>query len=204
MANALKTPFARTLNKVTVDRALDVVQLLGKSLPASVVSVNGGIVTAKFEVACAFILPHVTVPLLGCEYIRIPLKAGDRGVLRAADAYLGGVSGLGGGVADLAQRANLSTLVFEPTASTDWVAVDPNAVTLYAPNGVVMRDTASTYAVTLTPGGGLVVQTPGGSAVFSSAAVTTTGLDVIADGISLKNHTHGGVTVGSGHTGVPI
>jgi len=34
--------------------------------------------------------------------------------------------------------------------------------------------------------------------------VTVTGGDVIADGISLKNHKHGGVTAGSAQTGLPV
>jgi phage baseplate assembly protein V len=38
---------------------------------------------------------------------------------------------------------------------------------------------------------------------IASGTVNVTGGDVVADGISLKTHTHGGVQPGSGSTGVP-
>jgi phage baseplate assembly protein gpV len=38
---------------------------------------------------------------------------------------------------------------------------------------------------------------------IASGTVNVTGGDVVADGISLKTHTHGGVQPGSGSTGAP-
>lgn len=43
----------------------------------------------------------------------------------------------------------------------------------------------------------------GGTANMTNVTINIITGDVIADGISLKNHTHGGVTVGTGSTGVP-
>lgn len=40
--------------------------------------------------------------------------------------------------------------------------------------------------------------------ISGAPQVTVTGGDVIADGISLKTHKHGGVTAGSAQTGVPV
>ena len=48
-----------------------------------------------------------------------------------------------------------------------------------------------------------VVQTGGDSTTMSGVTIIVTSGDVIADGISLKNHTHGGVQTGTGSTGVP-
>jgi len=147
----LRTPLAPALNAFAEKAINDAFQLTGKGLPCSVVSVSGSIVTVKFEVNSQFTLPDVTVPLFGPEYIRYPIQIGDKGAVVPFDAYLGGMSGLGGGVADLTQRANLSTLVFLPIGNKLWTSVDPNAVTIYGPNGVVLRDNRSNSIITLTP-----------------------------------------------------
>jgi hypothetical protein len=56
----------------------------------------------KFELgAIPFTLPRVRMPVLTSEYIRAPLAVGCRGFVIPADAYLGGMSGLGGGTATL-------------------------------------------------------------------------------------------------------
>lgn len=153
MSNAQKTPLGRSLNQFTERKIVDALQVTGRALPCSVVSVAGSIITVQFEVSGPFTLPHVEVPLFGPEYIRYPIKAGDMGVVFAADARLGGVSGLGGGVADLTQPSNLGSLVFFPIGNATWGSVDPNSVTIYGPNGVVLRDTGSATTMTLTPAG---------------------------------------------------
>lgn len=158
--NSKKIPFAASLNSAAMQKAQDAIQLMGKALPASVVSVAGQIVTVKFELNGVFTLPHVTCPIYGAEYARMPTQIGDKGVVIPADFYLGGVSGLGGGVAGFDQRANLATLIFFPIGNTGFAAVDANAVVLYGPNGVVVRDTSSASIMTLTPGN-IVFTTPG-------------------------------------------
>lgn len=149
--NSKKTPLGQSLNTFAQKKVADAIQVLGKALPCSVVSVNGAIITVKFEINSSFTLPEVTIPLFGPEYIRYPIKAGDTGMVLPADTYLGGVSGLGGGVADLTQRGNLSALAFLPLANTEWFSVDPDAVTIYGPNGVVLMDQASACTFVLTP-----------------------------------------------------
>jgi hypothetical protein len=151
-SNAQKTPLARSLNDFAAGRAQNAIQRLGKVLPCSVVKVAGAIVTVKFEVREApFTLPHATMPVFGPEYIRYPIQVGDKGMAVAADAYLGEMSGLGVGSADLSQRANLSQLVFLPHGHAKWFPVDGNAVVLYGPNGVVLRDQFGSCTLTLTP-----------------------------------------------------
>ena len=151
--NSYKTPFGRTINQLAEAKALQAIQQLGKALPCSVVAVSGSIVTVKFEMNSPYTLPNVTMPMFGPEYIRYPIKAGDKGVTLPADAYLGGMSGLGGGVAGVTLPTNLSALVFLPISNQAWFAVDPNAVTIYGPNGVVLQDTTARSSLILTPTG---------------------------------------------------
>jgi len=195
----LRKPLGQSLNDLSRQRALDAIQLLGKALPASIVAVNkaGAIVTVKFELgAIPFTLPRVKVPVLTSEYIRAPLPVGCRGFVIPADAYLGGMSGLGGGTADLTQQSNLGALVFAPIGNLGFQDVGPNVVTLYGPGGVTIRDSGGTCKIELTPGG-IVITLPGGG------NVTVVGGDVIADGISLKTHRHSAVQPGGGTSGPP-
>ena len=149
-----KIPFAQSLNIAAQKRALDVINLLGKALPCSVVSVSGSIVTVNFEIKSYATLSNVTVPMFGPEYIRYPIQAGCLGVVFPADAYLGGVSGLGGGVADLTLPANLSALVFFPCGNKNFSATDdPNALVLYGPNGAIIRDMGSKTVLKVTQTG---------------------------------------------------
>ena len=154
-SNAQKTPIARSLESFAERKVLGALEMLGQQLPASVVSVNGSIVNVKFELTnVPYTLPQTTMPLIGSEYLRLPIQPGCMGFVVSADAYLGGVSGLGGGTADLSKRANLSTLVFVPIGNSGWSAPeDPNAAILYGPNGVILRDLMSKCKFVLIPGG---------------------------------------------------
>jgi hypothetical protein len=151
VANPLKISAAESLNRLAARKAREEIQLTGKGLPCSVVSVRGAIITVKPEVITPRTIPNLTVPLFGPIYIRYPIQKGDLGVLLPFDFYIGGISGLGGGTAGLDRRGNLSALVFLPISNTDWSAVDPNAVNINGPNGVVLRDTTSATTFTLTP-----------------------------------------------------
>jgi len=141
-SNVQKTAIARTLNQFAQRKVRGTLAQLGQALPAQVVSRQGGIVTVKFPLTgVPYTLPNVTVPIVGAEYVRLPIQAGCPGMVMTADAYLGGVTGLGGGVANLTQRANLATLVWTPLGNKAWPAVeDDNALVLYGPNGVIIRD----------------------------------------------------------------
>ena len=119
----------------------------------------GSIVTVKFEVNSVQSLPQVTVPMFGPEYIRYPTQVGDKGVVLPIDVYLGGISGLGGGVATMAIPGNLSSLIFFPVASTQWsTSENPNAVVIYGPDGGIMRDTANKASITVDSAGNCVVR----------------------------------------------
>ena len=191
-ANYAKTWLADRLNRFAENKASAAIQATGRALPCSVtVVVSSGIVTVQFEVQSSVwsSLPPVTIPKAGTEWMRYPTQVGDKGYVVPADAYLGGVSGLGGGVADLRQSGNLSSLVFVPLGSSLWSSVDLNAVTLYGPNGVVLRDSGSACVFTLTPSG---IAITGNVAITGTLTVTDNitasyGGDAAVD---LLNHTH--------------
>jgi hypothetical protein len=153
MSNAQKTPLALGLNNIAQRRATDAVQQLGKGLPCHVVAVSGAIITVQFDISGPWSLPQRPIPLFGPEYIRYPIKVGDLGVAISLDVRIGGNDGLGAGTAAPADQvmANLSNLVFLPIANTAWSSVNPNAVTVYGPAGVVLQDTDSNSIFTLTP-----------------------------------------------------
>lgn len=148
-----KTPGSRTLPLFVDAMIRKHIDKLGMALPCQVTAVDGSIVTVSFQLSDAQ-LPQVTLPHFGPQYIRYPTQVGDLGVCFPADAYLGGVTGLGTGQASLIRRANLSTLVFFPVGNKNWAApTDPNAIELYGPNGAILKDSAGHTIVTLTPSG---------------------------------------------------
>lgn len=76
------------------------------------------------------------------------------------------------------------------------------------PDGAVIDYDHATHALiaTLPAGGTAKLVAPGGVTILGDVAITglvTVSEDVIAAGISLVNHTHGGVDPGPGSTGAP-
>ena len=146
-----KIPFAQSLNFFTDRKIADAIQSVGQSYPCHVISVTGSIVKVAFDIAVPnnITLPQVTCPVFGPEYIRYPIKAGDRGVCFAASVNLKEVTGLGTGLPDFNLPGNLSALVFFPIGNVNWVQVDPEAVVIYAPNGVVLKTDSNSSNITL-------------------------------------------------------
>ena len=194
-ADHLKTPYGWRVNELATRRAMDAIQGTGRALPASVVSGNGTFVTVNFEWQSPFTLPQVRVPVLTSEYFRAPIGPGCKGVVIPADYSLGGVSGLGGSVANPTKQSNLGALVFAPIGTTGFPAVPDGFAVMYGQAGAIIRDAGSRTVITVTPTGVTIALTSGN--------VTVTGGDVVADGISLKHHVHPGVTTGGGTTGQP-
>ena len=201
-----KSPLARSLEQFANRKVAGALAQLGQNLPASAVSISGGIVTVKFEIAntpnSPYTLPNINVPIVGSEYVRLPIQPGCPGMVMTADAYLGGMSGLGGGVADLAPRGNLSMLVWTPIGNTAWAAViDANALELYGPDGVILHNVAksailkvTTAESSWTPAGGNPVTINGNLLVTGNVTVNGTVIagDGGADQVGLQTHTHPG------------
>jgi hypothetical protein len=198
---AQKTPIARTLNQLAGRTVRGAMEQLGRQLPAQVVSRQGAIVTVKFLVMSPYTLPNVTVPLIGSEYIRLPIQAGCLGWVMTADAYLGGVSGLGGGTASITPWGNLSMLVFSPIGNKGWAASDDdNAVVIYGPDGVILRDSQSKGKLKIQPS---VVEwdLPTGVSLVINGNVIINGSESVSGGLALGGNitAHDGVSTYAGN-----
>ncbi len=207
--NAQKTHFARAINKFAEDKVLDALQLTGKALPCHVTAVSGSIVTVRFDITGSFTLPDVTCPMFGPEYIRYPVQVNDKGVVLSADYYIGGISGLGGGVADLTVRSNLSTLIWFPISSNAWSETDdPNSVVIYGPEGAIIRPTDASFEVLVTKTGITIKNQAGTHELIVDATNVRTvgdfqggpaGHQIIADATSVRST--GPLKAGNGATG---
>jgi len=211
--NVQKIPLVFSSGQAAIKRVRQALDITGKSLPCTVAQVvSSGIVTVNFEInAAPFTLSQITVPVHGTEYIRVPFQVGCKGYVNTADYYLGGMSGLGGGTADLRQRGNLSTLVFSPLGNTAWSTsdIDPNLLCQYGPNGVRLMDAGRNCIMTLTATGitvtigGVTVWSISTSQMLSNPAIKTNGDIITASLSSVDSHVHGNVQNGSGSTGGP-
>jgi hypothetical protein len=187
--NAQKTPLGLSLNRWGKQIAQNAVEKVAKALPASVLKVMGAIVEVGFSVNGNTPIPSVTVPILGSQYIRLPIQPGELGVTLSADAYLGGMSGLGGGTAGQSQPGNLTSLVWAPIGNKNWPSTDPNTLTMKGgPNGISLASADGSTSISITSGGISI----------------TTGGDLVVNGISFLHHVHGGVQTGGGESGPPV
>lgn len=151
-SNAQKTHLGRSLNRFAEKKVLEALDLTGRALPCSVVSVSGQIVVVKFLLQnIPFTLPNVTCPVATSQYVRLPIQAGELGVVMSADVFIGNVTGLGSGVPDLSPVANLSALVFFPVGNKTWSqSEDANAIVLYGPDGGILRSSDKTATLKVT------------------------------------------------------
>lgn len=186
-----------SLNRHAIGVAQDQIQATGRALPCQVVAVSGSIVTVSFEIASSIVqLQNITIPKAEGPWLRSPTQIGDYGITVPADAYLGAISGMGGGVATLTPRGNLSALVWVPVASTAFSAVNTNAAYVSGPDGAVIQ-TEDGSAV-------LTVNTSGITMTFGGKTVTLNSSGFMIDGILFETHEHSGVTTGTSNTGAPV
>jgi hypothetical protein len=151
--NAQKTPFGLSVNRHATAVALDQIEKTGRALPCIVTKVMGAIVQVSFQITGNSTIPSVVCAIATSQYTREPIQPGCKGSVVPHDAYLGGVTGLGGGVAGLTQPANLSALVFHPVGNTDFPATDPNTYTITGgSNGVKIQDATGANLLTINSG----------------------------------------------------
>lgn len=196
----------KNANQVAINRAQQAIQNTGQRLPCRVVAVNGSIVTVAFEVQDSpQTLPNITIPKEESPWVRSPTQIGDKGYTQTADAYLGGVSGLGGGVANMIRRGNLSALVFAPISNAESGPIDPNAAQVQGPNGAIIQTTEGTASSVITNTSGTTVTFGSNTVVVNNTetALTfgSTSLVLNASGITM---TVGGQTITLGAGGFLI
>lgn len=160
--------------QTAIQQAQQAIQYQGAALPCRVVSVNGAIVTVAFQANSLWTLPNITIPKAESPWVRMPTQAGDLGVTMPADWYLGGISGLGGGVADTAQPGNLSALVFVPVSNANSGPIDANAAQVQGPNGAILRTTAGTTSSMVLDTSGTTLTFGTNTLVVDAAGVTIT------------------------------
>lgn len=201
IGSAQKLAVSRSLEQMVSRKIAAALELLGQNLPASVVSVESpGTVKVKFELTnIPFTLPQVVVPVVGSEYIRLPIQPGMLGFVISASTYLGGVSGLGGGTADFTPRPSLSDVVWSPIGNTNWSAVDDsNALVLYGPDGAIIRTLDGQRKLTVN-GSGASISVQGGDTVGIGAGGTLRSLLNELAATVFNSHTHS-----SGGVGPPV
>lgn len=192
MTASQRTPIVDGLNRFVNDKIEDWSQLLGKSLPASAMAVDpsGTIVTVNFEIETGLTIPIVQCPIGFPEWVRWPIQKGDPGFVTAVDLYMGGMSGLGDGVAELTQQPNLSTLVWFPCGNFKLPATDdPQKVVIYGPTGVILRDKNKACVFTLTPDG---------------ITITLNGQPYMSFDVNGITWTYGGNTISMNASGIVI
>lgn len=231
-SNNQKTPVVDGLNRFVSGKVKDIQALTGKALPATILAIDPSltIVTVNFEVKTDLQIPIIQCPIGLPEFLRVPFKKGTKGFVMSVDAYMGGMSGLGGGTATLDRLPNLSTLVWFPCGNITFDAVDdPKKSTLYGDDGVILRDTDNIIRFELDKNKGLQL-TWNGKALMTfasngiafqyqnnSIAVTAAGVTIESQSgntmisspggnTSIDNkpflpHSHGGVASGSNDTG---
>lgn len=141
--NVQKTPLVGSLNAFARNVTGSMQELISKSVPASLVSVDasGTIATIQFEIDSVYTIPQVTCPIGFPEFIRFPVTKGTLGYVVPADYYMGGMSGLGGGRAQLTRMANLANCVWMPVGNKgNDPTLNPNAVVLYGPDGCIITN----------------------------------------------------------------
>lgn len=201
MDQSRKLPIYEGIKRTAQQASSRQYELAGRCMPASVVSVSGSIVTVKFEVQSEFTIPHLTVPVFGAEYIRLPIQPGCKGFVVSSDYYLGAMSGLGPGVATMRLTGNLSNLVFYPIGNKNWASVDGNKLVLYGVDGVTITDKqGGTSSVTVTSDS-VSMKTSNASVVCSKSGVDITGTLTI-NGQAYMSHTHTNGNNGSPTGGV--
>ena len=199
-----------SFNSTAIARAASLIANTGQALPCRVEAVNGAIVTVSFQVnSDPVVLPQISIPKAESPWIRMPTQVGDLGVTIPADAYLGGVSGLGGGIATLDNPGNLSALVFVPVSNANSAPSNPNAAIVQGPDGAIIQTTSGTASSVVTNTAGTVITFGSTSITINSSEITmtaggktvtlnSTGFTI--DGILFDTHVHGGVSTGGATT----
>lgn len=208
MSNNQKVPFPVSLQQVIGNSTDDSLQSLGQAYPCHVTAVNGAIVTVNFDLnAPNANYPPVTCATIGSKYVRVPIQVGDKGVCMPANARLGGVTGLGKGLAPVSLPSNLGALVFVPLGNVNWDSIDPTATVIvsataqsiatFADSGTTLQYGSSEVILNAS---GATLQDGGNQVVVSSSGVAINGTLTI-NGAPYLLHVHKLVQTGTSDSG---
>ena len=214
-----KIPLAISLANFTEQSVQEGLSGLGQVYPCTVKSVGldgsgNAIVTVNFEInpvsstGTKITLPPVTMPISESKYIRIPVQVGDQGIAVSASVRIGGITGLGTGLAPLSPASNLGALVFMPVSNVNWETLDPDAVVINAPNGAIIRTVDGKAVVTISKDQ-IKLDYNGKNIIINGSNITINGDlqvngkinstgDISAGSVTMKTHTHQVVGVQGG------
>lgn len=193
--NQQKTQFGQFLNEWGKQVAASAIQKMAKSFPATIAKVVGNMITVNYEVTGTLKPPQVTMAALMSRYLRYPLQNGDPGMTVPADYFMGGMTGLGGGVGDQTQRGNLATSTWHPVSNTGWPAVDPTQTTITGgPGGLLLRSDEGGGATLLLTTSEISASCAGHTLVINSSGV-------VIDGKIFLLHEHTLVQTGTNDSG---
>lgn len=193
---ATKKPIKVSLANFGKALTYDNSKLIGQSLPCHVVARDGAIVTVAFDVAPpkGITLPQAKCPILESEYVKIPVKVGDRGVTIPIMANIAPTAGLGGVAAPYTKMPfNLSSLLFVPIGNLGWSNPDGTATIVTSQNGSSVV-TIGDSGITMTKGS-------------SSISITSSGIEINGNSVKIKgkeflSHTHSNGNQGNPTGGV--
>jgi hypothetical protein len=188
--NFSKLWLQKSQNRLAINRAAQEIRRQGRALPCRVTAVTGAIVTVEFEMDTSpWTLPPITIPKAESPWIRMPTQIDDLGMTLPADVYLGGISGLGKGIANFLRRGNLSALVFVPVSNADSAPDDQNAAQVCGPNGARIRTTVGTTSSIVTNTSGTTITYGSNTAVVNGSEIAltvgATSLTLTSSGITL-------------------
>ena len=173
--NFAKLWLQKNQNQLAINRAAQEIQKQGRALPCRVTQVTGAVVTVEFEMDTApWTLPPITIPKAESNWVRMPTQKGDFGYTAPADVYLGGISGLGKGIASFLRRGNLSNLVFTPVSNANSPPIDPNAAQVQGPNGAIIRTTTGPTSSIVTNSSGTTITFGTTTFVVKASGITLT------------------------------
>lgn len=178
---AVKKQLALTLTQTIRANINDGNLIAGQEWPCHVVSVDGAIVTVAFDMDTPQTLPQVTCAVAESFYVLLPIQVGDKGMVVSASARLGGVTGLGAGLAPTIGTTNLGGLVFVPLGHKSWTLPDANAVIVQGPNGVIARTIDGTATVTINETE-ISLNWSGSTVVINDSGITLTAEQNTIDG----------------------
>ncbi|MXV44313.1 hypothetical protein GS501_04540 [Saccharibacter sp. 17.LH.SD] len=147
-----------------------------RTFPASIVSIEGRIVTVQIEANSDIPLPLLTIPLMESEYVRTPLQPGCKGVIIGTHASTAFLAGLDSRRPDINDRKNtLTGCVFIPISEKDWAQLDGKRLNLYGIDGVEITDRLKgSTRVELTKDKATISQGEMTKAVLSGDSITLT------------------------------
>lgn len=128
---SLTRPVNYNLSRHTNQKSNDFSLIDSKGIPCHVIAIDRDMVTVAFDTHnSVWTLPTMKMPVAMSGYARDATQVGDHGYAVKSNYYLGGNSGLGGGVADYGPRSNLTPLTFHPMSRTQNQTRDYNQYTV--------------------------------------------------------------------------